>query len=54
VAVGDPADAVIEQTEAADLLIIGSHARKAVERFLLGSISHALLHRAACPVLIVR
>jgi nucleotide-binding universal stress UspA family protein len=54
VAVGDPADAVIEQAEAADLLVIGSHGRKAVERFLLGSISHALLHRATCPVLIVR
>ena len=54
VAVGDPVDLVIERAQTADLLMIGSHGRKGVERFLLGSISHALLHRAQCPVLIVR
>ncbi|MBX3235998.1 MAG: universal stress protein [Nitrospiraceae bacterium] len=54
VAVGDPVEVVIQQADSADLLIIGSHGRKAVERFLLGSISHALVHRSACPVLIVR
>jgi len=54
VAVGDPTDILTERARSADLLIIGSHGRKGLERFLLGSISHALLHQVPCPVLIVR
>ncbi len=45
VAVGDPTDILAERARSADLLVIGSHGRKGLERFLLGSISHALLHR---------
>ncbi|MBA2485269.1 MAG: universal stress protein [Nitrospira sp.] len=54
VAVGDPTDILTERARSTDLLIIGSHGRKGFERFLLGSISHALLHGVPCPVLIVR
>ena len=54
VTVGDPTDILTERAKSADLLIIGSHGRKGLERFLLGSISHALLHHVPCPVLIVR
>jgi len=52
--VGDPTDILTERAKSADLLVIGSHGRKGLERFLLGSISHALLHHVPCPVLIVR
>jgi nucleotide-binding universal stress UspA family protein len=37
----------------ADLLVIGSHARGGVERFLLGSTSDSVVRTAACPVLVV-
>ena len=54
VMMGDPTDLLTERASSADLLIIGSHGRKALERFLLGSISHALLHGVPCPILVVR
>jgi len=37
----------------ADMIILGSHGRGAVQRLLVGSVSEGVLHRAACPVLIV-
>ena len=54
VTIGDPTSILTERAHTADLLIIGSHGRKGLERFLLGSISHALLHGVPCPVLVVR
>jgi nucleotide-binding universal stress UspA family protein len=51
---GRPADVIGRESAAADLLIVGSHSRKGVDRFLLGSVSHAVSHRAACSVLVVR
>ena len=37
-----------------DLVVVGSHSRKGVERFLLGSVSHSVVHRVACSILVVR
>ena len=37
----------------ADLLVVGTHGRGSVERFLLGSISDRVVRRAECPVLVV-
>jgi nucleotide-binding universal stress UspA family protein len=37
----------------ADLIIMGSRHR-GLSRAMIGSVNHAVLHRAACPVLIVR
>lgn len=56
VGLGEPAFAIIEQQRALkpDLILIGSHGRRGVSRFLLGSVSHAVLHQASCSVLIVR
>ena len=54
ITVGDPIGILTERAKTADLLMIGSHGRKGLERFLLGSISHALLHGVPCPVLVVR
>lgn len=51
---GDPTETVASQAEGYDLLVVGSHGRKGLERFLLGSVSHALVHRAPCSVLVVR
>jgi nucleotide-binding universal stress UspA family protein len=36
-----------------DLVVIGTHGRKAAQRFLLGSTSEAVLANALCPVLTV-
>lgn len=51
---GDPAQTVATRASAFDLLIVGSHSRRGVSRFLLGSVSHSIVHQAACPVLVVR
>ncbi len=37
-----------------DLIVVGSHGRKGLDRLLLGSVSEAIARRAACSVLIVK
>jgi nucleotide-binding universal stress UspA family protein len=56
VGMGDPAFAILEQAKAsqADLILMGTHGRGGLARFLIGSVSHSVLHQADCPVLIVR
>ena len=54
VVTGDVAVAVAEQAKDMDLVVVGSHGRKGLERFLLGSTSHAIIHRVHCPILVVR
>ena len=46
---------ILRQAEAtrADLLVLGSHGRSGFDRLLLGSVTEKLLHKAACPILIV-
>ena len=51
---GDPAPVVSDVSREFDLVIVGSHGREGVDRFLLGSVSHAIVHHVACPVLVVR
>ena len=54
--VGD-AKAVILDTAAewpADLIVLGSHGRKGLQRFLMGSVSEAVARHAPCSVEIVR
>ncbi len=51
---GNPA-AVIEQgAKDMDLVVVTSHGRKGISRFLLGSVSHAVVHHVTCPVLVLR
>ena len=38
----------------ADLIVLGSHGRKGLERFLMGSVSEAVARHAPCSVQIVR
>jgi nucleotide-binding universal stress UspA family protein len=53
---GSPKERLIEQVETwhADLLIVGSHGRTGITRFLMGSVSMALASYAPCCVLIVK
>lgn len=38
----------------ADLIVVGSHRKKSVERWLLGSVSEQIVRRASCAVLVAR
>ncbi len=48
-----PARALLQAADGAALLAVGSHGRGAVTRAILGSVSHAVLHHAPCPVAVV-
>jgi len=53
---GDPKSMIIDAAEEwhADLIVLGSHGRSAVDRFLMGSVSEAIARHAHCSVEIVR
>ena len=53
---GDPKTKILDSAAAwhADLIVVGSHGRKGLERFLLGSVSEAVARHASCSVEIVR
>lgn len=51
-----PAPVIVEYAadQSVDLIVVGTHGRRAMERFLLGSVAEEVLHRAPCDVLTVR
>lgn len=53
---GDPGESIVEaaQAESADMIVVGSHGRGTVGRFLIGSVSDHVVRNAPCPVLVVR
>jgi nucleotide-binding universal stress UspA family protein len=53
---GMPATKLVEKADdwKPDLLVVGSHGRGALGRFLLGSVSQKVLHEAHCSVRIAR
>jgi len=51
---GHPAAAIAREASDCDVVIVGSHGRKGLERFLVGSVSHAVTHGASCSVLVIR
>ncbi|MFI9592753.1 universal stress protein [Nonomuraea sp. NPDC052265] len=51
---GHPVAALTEATAAADLVVVGSRGRGGFSSAVLGSVSHGVLHHAACPVAVVR
>jgi nucleotide-binding universal stress UspA family protein len=50
---GRPGDDLARQSEAVDVMFVGSRAHRPLTAALLGSASHALLGHAACPVVVV-
>lgn len=38
----------------ADLIVVGTHGRQGLERFLMGSVAEGVVRLAPCPVLVVR
>jgi nucleotide-binding universal stress UspA family protein len=53
---GDPNSTIIDQAKRwkADVIVMGSHGRKGVNRFLMGSVAETVSRHATCSVEIVR
>ena len=56
VRIGKPADEILGLAVdvAAELIIVGSHGFRGVDRLLFGSVSEAVVRGARCPVLVAR
>jgi nucleotide-binding universal stress UspA family protein len=50
---GPPTEVLLEAAEDASLLVVGSHSRGMIGSLILGSVSHAALAAARCPVAVV-
>ncbi len=56
VTIGDPSTKIVDYAEEikADLIIMPSHGRKGVSRFLIGSVAERVVRLSHCPVLILK
>ena len=52
----DPAQVIVSQAKKAraSMIVMGSHGRTGLQRFMLGSVAERTLRYAQCPVLIVK
>jgi nucleotide-binding universal stress UspA family protein len=53
---GDPADQIVRAVRStkAGLIVMGTHGRRGVPRFFLGSVAERVVANAPCPVVTVR
>ena len=51
---GQPADRILRAARGAGLLVIGTHGRTGLARFILGSVASRVVAGARCPVVTVR
>jgi nucleotide-binding universal stress UspA family protein len=53
---GDEASVIVDAAavEDVDLIVMSSHGRTGILRWMLGSVTEKVLHRAPCPVLVAR
>jgi len=54
VLIGPAVDSILDQARGrnVDLILMGSRGRHGLSRLMLGSVSHAVLHSAPCPILV--
>jgi nucleotide-binding universal stress UspA family protein len=54
--IGDARDVIdrAAETLGVDLIVMGTHGRRGIRRFLLGSVAETVVRSAPCPVLTVR
>ena len=54
--IGDPAEVILKEQKAKkiDLIVIPSHGRSGIVRYLLGSVATKVTKSAKCPVMLVR
>ncbi|PTB18945.1 universal stress protein UspA [Trinickia symbiotica] len=52
---GNVAERILEEarTTGCDLIVMGTHGRRGVKRFLLGSVAERLVRMSCCPVLLI-
>lgn len=55
VLIGSPSGTIRQEAERIrpDLLLLGNRRRQGISRLVLGSVSHSILHRPPCPVLVI-
>ena len=53
---GDPGESIVEAAaaEGVDLIVVGSHGRRGIDRFFMGSVSEHVVRDAPVPVLVAR
>ncbi|HEY8215512.1 MAG TPA: universal stress protein [Acidimicrobiia bacterium] len=51
---GSPGELLVEASEDAALVVVGTRAHGRLASFVVGSVSSTVVHHAACPVVVVR
>jgi nucleotide-binding universal stress UspA family protein len=51
---GHPAEEIIKEARADDLIVMGSKGRTGLDRLLMGSVAENVARHASCPVMIVK
>jgi nucleotide-binding universal stress UspA family protein len=51
---GDASDALVAESQSAELVVVGSHGRSGLTAALLGSVSRHVVNHAGCPVVVVK
>ena len=49
-----PVEAILSEAKNHDMIVMGTHGRSGLDRFMLGSVTEAVLHRSDKPVLVLR
>ena len=50
---GYPRDVIVDASSTADLLVVGERGHQGLSAVLLGSVTTEVLHRSACPVVVI-